>query len=564
MTSAHASARFFLAAMSLLLILVGCGGSTAPAAESLPFTARSWPVAADAVCPRGSSGSSINGLQRITAVDEHTITFHLCAPDVAFLQKISLQPFQIDDSGYLKAHAQDGTLSVKPNGTGPFQLTSWERESQIVLSRFNGYWGEKAQAKSLVFQWQTDSAAKTLELESGVADGIDNVAPTDIERISANPEFTVYPRDGLSIMYMGFNNNYAPFSDLRVRKALAMSLDRQRIIDTFYPKGSSVATHFTPCAINYACGGKDWYEQDTATARQLLAEAGYPNGFSTTLSYRDVVRRHTPNPTAIAVDVQSQLAAIGINAKLDLQESSTFQKNRDSGKISGLFLAGFGADYLDPTDFMDYFFGPGRGVLFGTLPPGLSNLVSQASVTADGAKRTALYTQANEIIRDQVVNVPIAFGSSAVAFRSDVQGAAASSLGNEYFATMKPGDRNQLVFIQNIEPPGLYCADEADFEAYRVCSQINETLYGLVPGKTELRPLLATNCSPSSDAMTWTCMLRKGVKFQNGATFDAGDVLDSFAAIWDCAHPYHKGRAGTFVFWGILSNFLNEESCASH
>jgi ABC-type transport system substrate-binding protein len=201
-------------------------------------------------------------------------------------------------------------------------------------------------------------------------------------------------------------------------------------------------------------------------------------------------------------------------------------------------------------------------VLFGTLPDGLSDLVSKASTTPDGVKRADLYAKANEIIREQVVTVPIAFGSSAVAFKSDVQNAAASPLGNEYFATMKTAGREQLVFVQNVEPAGLYCADEGDFESYRVCSQINETLYGLVPGKTNLRPLLATDCSPSVNAMTWTCALRKDVKFHNGATFDASDVLDSFAAIWDCAHPYHKGRTGSFSYWGFFSNFLNEESCA--
>lgn len=553
--------------MSVVLVgmlAIGCAGRAVPAAELFPFSARSYPVDGPAECSVSEDGTPEVGLKRIVSVDELTVRFELCAPDVAFLEKISLVPFQIDDSGYLQAHAQDGVLNTKPNGTGPFSFSAWERESQIVLVRNGDYWGEKALSESLVFQWQQDSAARLIQLQSGAVDGIDNVSSEDAELLKADPNIQVLSRPSLSIMYMGFNNTMEPFSDLRVRKALALALDRQRIVDTFYPDGSEVATHFTPCAIPNACGGTPWYDQDLTEAKRLLAEAGYPNGFATTIAYRDVTRRHTPYPTDIAVDVQAQLAQIGVTATLDLQESTVFQDNRDSGKLTGIFLGGFGADYVDATNFMDYFFGPQAGPRFGDIPEDLQSLVSAAATSGDADNRAALYADANEMIREEVVVVPIAFGSSALAFKADVAFAEASPLGNESFAPMKPGDRTSLIFLQNVEPGGLYCADEGDFESYRICSQINETLYGLVPGETKLRPLLAESCEPSRNLLTWTCTLRPNVRFHNGATFDASDVLDSFAAIWDCASPLHKGRTGIFRYWGILSSFLNEEFCASN
>ena len=553
-----------LAMLFVGLLSFGCSGSAVPAAESLPFTARSYPVDGPAECRVGEDGSLEVGLKRITSVDELTVRFELCSPDVAFLQKISLVPFQIDDSGYLQAHAQDGVLSLRPNGTGPFAFSAWERESQVVLTRNDEYWGDKAFVESLVFQWQQDPSARLIQLKSGIADGIDNITPTDAELLKNDPSFQVLPRPALSVMYMGFNNTMKPFDDVRVRQALAMALDRERIVDTFYPDGSEVASHFTPCAIQGACGGADWYAQDVATAKRLLAEAGFPNGFSTTLAYRDVTRRHTPYPTDIAVDVQSQLADIGVTVTLDLQESTVFQDNRDTGKLTGIFLGGFGADYVDATNFMDYFFGPQSGPRFGVIPEKLQSLVSAAATTGDEVKRASLYAEANDLIRSEAIVVPIAFGSSALAFQSDVSYAEASPLGNESFAPMQPGDRSSLVFLQSAEPGGLYCADEGDFESYRICSQINETLYGLIPGSTELRPLLAESCTPSEDLLTWTCVLRPNVRFHNGAKLDASDVLDSFAAIWDCASPLHKGRTGIFRYWGTLSSFLHEERCANN
>jgi ABC-type transport system substrate-binding protein len=86
-----------------------------------------------------------------------------------------------------------------------------------------------------------------------------------------------------------------------------MGIDRQRIIDNFYPEGSEAATHFTPCAIPLGCEGDEWYEFDPEAARALLAEAGLPNGFTTVLNYRDVVRGYLPDPNVVAQDLQAQL-----------------------------------------------------------------------------------------------------------------------------------------------------------------------------------------------------------------------------------------------------------------
>ena len=118
-----------------------------------------------------------------------------------------------------------------------------------------------------------------------------------------------------------------------------------------------------------------------------------------------------------------------------------------------------------------------------------------------------------------------------------------------------------LVWILGVEPSGLYCADESDGDIFRVCTQIMEGLYGFREGSTEIEPRLAEECTVSTDSLTWTCTLQKGITFHNGAKLDASDVLDSFAVIWDCAHPLHKGRTGVFKRWADLSGFLNLEAC---
>ena len=113
---------------AILMVAAACGGSGAPAAESVDFSARSWPEAGPVACAAGATG-----LSQITSVDESTVVFKLCAPDVAFTQKLALTNFVINDSGYLKAHTADGSIVEKPNGTGPFSFKAWEKGSQIVL-----------------------------------------------------------------------------------------------------------------------------------------------------------------------------------------------------------------------------------------------------------------------------------------------------------------------------------------------------------------------------------------------------------------------------------------------
>ena len=103
------------------------------------------------------------------------------------------------------------------------------------------------------------------------------------------------------------NNTYPPFDNEKVRQAIAMGIDRQRIVDNFYPAGSSVAEYFTPCTLPNGCVGDPWYKFDVDAAKALLAEAGYPNGFDTTITYRDVVRGYLPQPGVVAQDIQAQL-----------------------------------------------------------------------------------------------------------------------------------------------------------------------------------------------------------------------------------------------------------------
>jgi len=542
------------------LVLAACqptasespSASEAAAESAAPFSATSYPPGGPQDCDYGGEFSEIK------AVDELTVEFTLCYPDPAFLSKIAFTAFAISDTADLENNMENHLILAAPNGTGPYSLTQWQRGIQLVFDKNADYWGENVGADQLVFRWSTESAARLLELQAGTVDGIDNPGPDDFATIEGDANLQLIERDALNTFYVGFNENFEPFDDVRVRQALAMGIDRQRIVDQFYPEGSDTASHFTPCAIPLGCEGDEWYEFDVAGAQALLAEAGLANGFSTVLNYRDVVRGYLPDPNVVAQDIQAQLLEnLNINITIEVQESGTFLDNATAGALSGIYLLGWGADYPDPTNFLDYHFNNVANHQFGDIDASVTEPLTTAATTLDTEVRRAAYVEANNAIRETVPMVPISHGASATAWLADVVGAHASPLGNESFAHVTPSD-NQLVWMQNAEPIALYCADETDGETLRLCEQVVEPLYVYEVGGVAPIPALAEECVGNSDATSFTCNLRADVTYHNGARFDANDVVLSYAVQWDSAHPLHIGRTGSFEYFaGFFTQFLN-------
>jgi ABC-type transport system substrate-binding protein len=282
-----------------------------------------------------------------------------------------------------------------------------------------------------------------------------------------------------------------------------------------------------------------------------------PNGFDITLSYRDVVRGYLPQPAVVAQDIQAQLAEVGVRATLDVQESGTFIDNSDQGALT-MYLLGWGADYPDATNFLDYHFGASATPRFGAGFPDIHALLTEAASLTDQAARDELYAQASELLKQHAPMVPVAHGGSAVAYKAGVEGAHASPLSNEAFAAVELPGQDQFVWMQNGEPSGLWCADESDGEALRVCEQINESLLAYEVGGTEVVPALAEEYESNEDLTEWTFHLRDGVTFHDGSAFDANDVVTSYAVQWDAEHPQHVGRDGSFTYFGgLFGGFLN-------
>jgi ABC-type transport system substrate-binding protein len=238
-------------------------------------------------------------------------------------------------------------------------------------------------------------------------------------------------------------------------------------------------------------------------------------------------------------------------------ESGAFIEESSAGRLDGLYLLGWGADFPHVTNFLDYHFGAANPQ-FGDQSPTYSDVLAEAAQIADVDEAAPLYEEANNAIREYVPMIPVAHGGSGTAWRADVTNPQASPLSNEVFFGSDPGGRDVFVWMQNAEPISLFCADETDGESLRACEQVVEALYSYEINGTAVEPALAESCEPNDTLDVWTCTLRQDVTFHDGTTFDANDVVATFTMGLDAASPLHKGNTNVFEYYDYLWGLINK------
>ena len=516
-----------------------------PAAAVPPAAAVSYPLKLAAPdCKYSGEFKSIE------APDANTVVFNLCYTDAAFPSKVAFASNEILPKALLDSTGGDSAkIGAALIGTGPMTLKEWVKGDHLTFLANANYWGGAPTLKTLVMKWSAQSAQRLLELQSGNVDAYELVGPDDIATVQKDTKLSFQPIVATNTLYFGMNNTKPPFDKEAVRQAFAQAIDKQRIVDNFFPKGSSAADQFLYPGLKpgYTDGYK-WYDYNPTAAKQALTDAGFDFNQIIPFSYRTNSRGYAPDPSQIAQDVQAQLATIGVKIKLDVQESATLIGNSGKGNL-GFFLLGWGEDYPDATDWFDYHFGASSKT-FGNSYSDLVAAIQQGGQFADPAARQKAYDQVNALIKQHVPMIPVAHGSSGNSFKASVKNVVVGPY-NINFPNQQT-DSGQLVWLQTGQPISLWCGDETDGETITACMLVNEPLLRYKFGTTQTEPSLATSFDANADLTQYTFHLRQGVKWSDGSAFSAADVFATYTAQWDYKNPNHKGNTGVFEYFGTL------------
>jgi ABC-type transport system substrate-binding protein len=558
--------RLYRLSMLLAFLLVMVAFSVAPVAQAQDMLSF---AAAD--CDYGGN------LKSVEAVDALTVRITLCNPDALFDQVMASLVLGIHPSEYLDATGGTGDLLTNPIGTGPLKLANWDQGNEIVFERFDDYWGDNSIEPTVILRWNSEAAARATELRAGTIDGMKFANPDDIPVFGADPNFSLLDIPPLTGVYVAMSNFYEPFNDVRVRRAIAMGIDRQRIVDNFFPPGSPLSPDFAPPAVfgHIAEGGVPGFDQDAAKA--LLDEAAADLGFSLpldtvvdsrtgearslTLTWRDVVRAYLPNPGIIANDIAAQLTDIGIIADVQVVESGAFIGSALSGN-EPLHILGWQADFPDASNFLTCCHGPNSSQM-GTPYAEIYEPLVKAGQVLDPDERMALFQQVADGMAAVVPWVPFGHARAADVWQARINGIHPALLdGTEEFARIEDPDDDNVIYMQNAEPISLYCNDSWDGESFRACHQIHEALLDFAFGTVDLIPGLAESWEVTDDGLAWTFHLREGVVFHDGSSFDANDVVATWRASADCTSPNHTGTGEGFgIYLSVFQQFINADQC---
>ena len=340
-------------------------------------------------------------VKAVEVVDASTVEFVLKEPRASFLAVLTAGAASIVSPTAVKKYGADYALS--PVGTGPFKFGSWERGQRVVLEKNPAYWRFPVKLDRVVFRPIVEDQARLTELLTGALDLIVGTPPDYVGQLESNAKVTLLRQVGAHVWYLGINNQKKPFDDKRVRQALNYAVNKEAIVrDVLKGTGSLSVGPVLPKTWGADAGLKP-YPYDPERAKKLLAEAGYPGGFTTTLWVPES-GSGMQSPVAMSTVIQSNLKAVGVNVSLQAMEWGAYLAKLRS-KEQELFALSWMAGNEDP-DLVMYPLlhssqwtpnGPNRALYKNDK---FDELLHQARLTTDEKKRADLYRQAQRILVD--------------------------------------------------------------------------------------------------------------------------------------------------------------------
>lgn len=331
------------------------------------------------------------------------------SPNAPFLRKLNYGPCEIVSPSQVKRLGDKFAQTTElPVGTGPYRFAEYVKGSHIKLVANNEYWGGRPKIDTIIVKPIPEAGARLMALEAGTVDFVYSVPPADIPRLEKNSDLRLVYGKPTRTMWLALNNKWGPLQDKRVRQALNYAVDKVTMNERIFKGKADVMDCIMPShAVGYYKVGP--YPYDPAKAKQLLKEAGFPEGFEVTLRYSP--GRYLMSDE-IAGAIQSYLAAVGVKVKIEtldwaaLSTKNTLPLDRNDNQMVYLGAGLVSLDFDDlsfmtkagwpPSNLFPVFYENAR----------FDKLYEQGAVVADTEERMKSYREANQILWD---DAPVVF-----------------------------------------------------------------------------------------------------------------------------------------------------------
>ena len=351
--------------------------------------------------------AAFKAVKSVEAPDDHTVVIRTAEPYLEFLSYLTAA---IIPEG---SDPADGLI-----GTGPYKFVSRAAQENIVLARFDDYWGEKAGIADITFKIIENADMLVMSLKSGAIDLCAHLTSTQASELGDG--FTVAEGSMNIVQAMYLNNAYEPLQNYKVRQALCYAVDRQKILDLVSDgKGSILGSSMYPAFGKYYNDLSNYYTLDIEKAKSLLAEAGYPNGFDLTITAPANYQVHVDTAQVIA----EQLKAVGVNCTIDTVEWSTWLEKVYQNRDYQATVVGFDtSSAMTAQSLLARFESTSGKNVCNFVSESYDAIYSEAIAATDEAEQIAMYKQLQELLCEGAAAVYIQDPCDLVAMRSDISG----------------------------------------------------------------------------------------------------------------------------------------------
>lgn len=366
---------------------------------------------------------------------EYEVVLHMKSPYLPILKCMTMATMSIVSKKAVEECEANGIdFARNPVGTNAYKFVSWDSGERITLERFDDYWRDPAPCSKFVFRIITDSTTGGIALENGEIDILYSPARSDMEHLSSLPHVTwdSIAGSGYSFVFFNCTQPDSPFANKLVRRAVAHALKKDDImISAVEGLGTLIECPLSPSIAGYDEDFHFW-PYDVEEAKRLMAEAGYPNGFSCTMKV---------NQQAIyakaAEAIQAQLRMIGIDLKIETMERGAFLSDVWNGMNYEIttYLANCSVQDADFELYRRYHSSKigNAANITGLTSPMIDSIVERARVSTDQEERNDLYSQVFDWVKDECQIIPMYTADMNLAFNSNLQNVYAHPV-NKYFA----------------------------------------------------------------------------------------------------------------------------------